>query len=76
FIDIAHVRATAYNTFYLFNRLAPTLGQPGRTFHSEDLGVRRVQLSAFTPPVGVKQRYQLAAWLGGEVACGIVQWQE
>jgi hypothetical protein len=27
--------------------------------------VRRVQLNAFTPPAGVRQRYQLAAWLAG-----------
>lgn len=49
FIDIAHVRDTADNTFYLFNRIAPTLGQAGRIFYSEELGVRRVQLNAFTP---------------------------
>lgn len=61
FIDIAHVRDTADNTFYLFNRIAPTLGQAGRIFYSEELGVRRVQLNAFTPPAGVRQRYQLAA---------------
>ena len=35
FIDIAHVRDTADNTFYLFNRIAPTLGQAGRIFYSE-----------------------------------------
>lgn len=29
FIDIAHVRDTADNTFYLFNRIAPTLGGRG-----------------------------------------------
>ena len=29
FIDIAHVRDTADNTFYLFNRIAPTLGRRG-----------------------------------------------
>ncbi len=52
FIDIAHVRDTADNTFYLFNRIAPTLGQAGRIFYSEELGVRRVQLNAFTPPHG------------------------
>ena len=61
FIDIAHVRDTADNTFYLFNRIAPTLGRAGRIFYSEELGVRRVQLNAFTPPAGVRQRYQLAA---------------
>jgi hypothetical protein len=65
FIDIAHVRDTADYTFYLFNRIAPTLGQAGRIFYSEELGVRRVQLNAFTPPAGVRQRYQLAAWLAG-----------
>ncbi|HBT5887801.1 TPA: DUF4056 domain-containing protein, partial [Klebsiella quasipneumoniae] len=30
FIDIAHVRDTADYTFYLFNRISPTLGQAGR----------------------------------------------
>lgn len=52
FIDIAHVRDTADYTFYLFNRISPTLGQAGRIFYSEELGVRRVQLNAFTPPAG------------------------
>ncbi|EEW39411.1 hypothetical protein HMPREF0484_4525 [Klebsiella pneumoniae subsp. rhinoscleromatis ATCC 13884] len=74
FIDIAHVRDTADNTFYLFNRIAPTLGQAGRIFYSEELGVRRVQLNAFTPPAGVRQRYQLAAWLAGHLAFEIAQW--
>lgn len=46
FIDIAHVRDTADYTFYLFNRISPTLGQAGRIFYSEELGVRRVQLNA------------------------------
>ena len=76
FIDIAHVRDTADNTFYLFNRIAPTLGQAGRIFYSEELGVRRVQLNAFTPPAGVRQRYQLAAWLAGHLAFEIAQWHE
>ncbi|WP_374184662.1 DUF4056 domain-containing protein [Klebsiella variicola] len=76
FIDIAHVRDTADYTFYLFNRIAPTLGQAGRIFYSEELGVRRVQLNAFTPPAGVRQRYQLAAWLAGHLAFEIAQWHE
>ncbi len=38
FIDIAHVRDTADYTFYLFNRISPTLGQAGRIFYSEELG--------------------------------------
>ncbi len=42
------MRDTADYTFYLFNRIAPTLGQAGRIFYSEELGVRRVQLNAFT----------------------------
>nr|WP_264757334.1 DUF4056 domain-containing protein [Klebsiella pneumoniae] len=62
--------------FYLFNRIAPTLGQAGRIFYSEELGVRRVQLNAFTPPAGVRQRYQLAAWLAGHLAFEIAQWHE
>lgn len=76
FIDIAHVRDTADNTFYLFNRIAPTLGQAGRIFYSEELGVRRVQLNAFTPPAGVRQRYQLAARLAGHLAFEIALWHE
>lgn len=43
FIDIAHVRDTADYTFYLFSRIYPTLGQSGRIFYSEELGVRRVR---------------------------------
>ena len=39
-------------------------------------GVRRVQLNAFTPPPGVRQRYQLAAWLAGHLAFEIAQWHE
>jgi hypothetical protein len=38
--------------------------------------VRRVQLNAFTPPPGVRQRYQLAAWLAGHLAFEIAQWHE
>ncbi|HDE1072185.1 TPA: DUF4056 domain-containing protein [Klebsiella pneumoniae] len=53
-----------------------TLGQAGRIFYSEELGVRRVQLNAFTPPAGVRQRYQLAAWLAGHLAFEIAQWHE
>ena len=69
------MRDTADYTFYLFNRIAPTLGQAGRIFYSEELGVRRVQLNAFTPPAGVRQRYQLAAWLALSAAqeAGLVQ---
>ncbi len=33
FIDIAHVRDTADNTFYLFNRIAPTLARRRRIFY-------------------------------------------
>ena len=49
-------------------------GLPYRYF--EELGVRRVQLNAFTPPAGVRQRYQLAAWLAGHLAFEIAQWHE
>lgn len=38
--------------------------------------MRRVQLNAFTPPPGVRQRYQLAAWLAGHLAFEIAQWHE
>lgn len=38
--------------------------------------MRRVQLNAFTPPAGVRQRYQLAAWLAGHLAFEIAQWHE
>ncbi|HIE4380737.1 TPA: DUF4056 domain-containing protein [Klebsiella aerogenes] len=76
FIDIAHVRDTADYTFYLFSRIYPTLGQPGRIFYSEELGVRRVQLNAFTPPASMQQRYTIAAWLAGHLAFEIAQWHE
>lgn len=35
-----------------------------------------MQLNAFTPPAGVRQRYQLAAWLAGHLAFEIAQWHE
>ncbi|ALR75889.1 DUF4056 domain-containing protein [[Enterobacter] lignolyticus] len=76
FIDIAHVRDTADNTFYLFTRLYPKLGQRWRLFYSEELGVRRVQLNAFTPPSSSAQRYTLSAWLAGKLAFELAQWHE
>ncbi|MEB6377849.1 DUF4056 domain-containing protein [Leclercia adecarboxylata] len=76
FIDIAHVRDTADNTFYLFSRLLPELGRGGRLFYSEELGVRRVQLRAFTPPSAMPERYTLAAWLAGQLAFELAQWHE
>lgn len=76
FIDIAHVRDTADNTLYLFSRILPELGQRERYFYSEELGVRRVQLQAFTPPSAMPQRYTLAAWLAGHLAFQLAQWHE
>ncbi|ENI7559333.1 DUF4056 domain-containing protein [Salmonella enterica] len=76
FIDIAHVRDTADNTFYLFTRLYPKLGRPWRFFYSEELGVRRIQLLDFTPPASMVQRYTLAAWLAGHLAFQLAQWHE
>lgn len=76
FIDIAHVRDTADNTFYLFSRLYPRLGQKWRFFYSEELGLRRIQLNAFTPPSAMVQRYDLAAWLAGNLAFELAQWHE
>lgn len=76
FIDIAHVRDTADNTFYIFSRILPKLGQRWRYFYSEELGVRRVQLLAFTPPSSLSQRYTLAAWLAGHLAFQLAQWHE
>lgn len=76
FIDIAHVRDTADNTLYLFSRILPELGRDGRLFYSEELGVRRVQLRAFTPPSAMPQRYTLAAWLAGRLAFELAQWHE
>ncbi|MCU7783586.1 DUF4056 domain-containing protein [Lelliottia amnigena] len=76
FIDIAHVRDTADNTFYLFSRIYPLLGQKWRFFYSEELGLRRVQLNAFTPPAAMTKRYSLAAWLAGDIAFQLAQWHE
>lgn len=76
FIDIAHVRDTADNTFYLFSRIYPKLGQQWRFFYSEELGVRRIQLHGFTPPAAMAQRYTLAAWLAGNLAFELAQWHE
>lgn len=76
FIDIAHVRDTADNTFYLFSQIYPKLGQQWRLFYSEELGLRRVQLNAFTPPAGMTQRYTLAAWLAGKIGFELAQWHE
>ncbi|WP_404684644.1 DUF4056 domain-containing protein [Raoultella terrigena] len=76
FIDIAHVRDTADYTFYLYSRIYPNLGQSGRIFYSEELGVRRVQLNAFMPPASVSARVTIAAWLAGHLAYEIAQWHE
>lgn len=76
FIDIAHVRDTADNTFYLFTRLYPKLGQNWRLFYSEELGLRRAQFHPFTPPASMVDRYNLAAWLAGHVAFQLAQWHE
>ncbi|WP_174509027.1 DUF4056 domain-containing protein [Klebsiella oxytoca] len=76
FIDIAHVRDTADNTFYLFSRIFPNLGQSGRVFYSEELGGRRIQLNAFMPPASMHQRYEIAAWLAGYLAYELAQWHE
>lgn len=76
FIDIAHVRDTADNTFYLFSRIYPKLGQQWRFFYSEELGVRRIQLHGFTPPAAMAQRYTLATWLAGDLAFELAQWHE
>ena len=75
FIDIAHVRDTADNTF-ICSIVLRRRWAAGRIFYSEELGVRRVQLNAFTPPAGVRQRYQLAARLAGHLAFEIAQWHE
>lgn len=76
FIDIAHVRDTADNTFFLFSHIYPKLGQRWRYFFSNELGVRRVQLKAFTPPLSTAQRYTLAAWMAGSLAFELAQWHE
>lgn len=76
FIDIAHVRDTADNTFYLFTRLYPQLGREWRLFYSEELGLRRAQFHAFTLPASMVDRYNLAAWLAGHVAFQLAQWHE
>lgn len=76
FIDIAHVRDTADNTFYLFSRIYPNLGKAGRIFYSEELGVRRIQLNAFMPPASLSRRYEIAAWLAGRLAYELAQWHE
>ncbi|MFS7253561.1 DUF4056 domain-containing protein [Rahnella rivi] len=76
FIDIAHVRDTADNTFYLFTRIYPRLGDRWRLFYSEELGVRRIQLNAFNPPVSQAERYTLSAWLAGHLAFQLAQWHE
>lgn len=76
FIDIAHVRDTADNTFYLFTQIYSRLGQDWRLFYSEELGVRRIQLHAFTPPASMSERYTIAAWLAGHLAFQLAQWHE
>ncbi|MEB7711849.1 DUF4056 domain-containing protein [Kluyvera cryocrescens] len=76
FIDIAHVRDTADNTFFIFSQLYPKLGQRWRYFYSNELGVRRLQFNGFTPPASLTQRYTLAAWLSGYVAFQLAQWHE
>lgn len=76
FIDIAHVRDTADNTLYLFSQIYPQLGQEGRIFFSNELGLRRIQLKRFTPPADPRQRYAVAAWLAAHLAWQMAQWHE
>ena len=76
FIDIAHVRDTADNTFYLFSQIYSQLGRDWRMFYSEELGVRRIQLHAFTLPASMPERYTVAAWLAGHLAFQLAQWHE
>ncbi len=76
FIDIAHVRDTADNTLYLFSRIYPQLGQEGRIFFSNELGLRRIQLNRFTPPADPARRFELAAWLAAHLAWQLAQWHE
>lgn len=76
FIDIAHVRDTADNTFFIFSQLYPKLGQRWRYFYRDELGVRRLQLNTFTPPASMISRYTLAAWLSGHLAFELAQWHE
>ncbi|WP_241666599.1 DUF4056 domain-containing protein [Jejubacter calystegiae] len=76
FIDIAHVRDTADNTLYLFSQIYPQLGQEGRIFFSNELGLRRIQLNRFTPPAEPARRYELAAWLAAHLAWQMAQWHE
>ena len=65
FIDIAHVRDTADNTFYLFTQIYSRLGQDWRLFYSEELGVRRIQLHAFNPPASMVNAIRLRPGLRG-----------
>lgn len=76
FIDTAHVRDTADNTFYLFTQIYPKLGQEWRLFLSEELGVRRIQFYRFMPPASQPERYRIAAWLAGYLAFQLAQWHE
>lgn len=76
FIDIAHVRDTADNTFFIFSQIYPRLGQDWRDFYSNELGVRRLRFNAFSPPGEMTRRYTLAAWLAGHLAFQLAQWHE
>jgi hypothetical protein len=76
FIDLAHVRDTADNTFYLFSQILPQLGQRWRIDLQPELALRRIQFTEFTAPADPAERYALATYLAGKLAFQLAAWHE
>lgn len=76
FIDLSHLRDSADNTLWLFSHIWPRLGEAFTLRLDAELGERRVQLLAFTPPDGEVARYNLAVALAAHIAFEIAAWHE
>ncbi|WP_240494269.1 DUF4056 domain-containing protein [Pantoea sp. 1.19] len=80
FIDTAHVRDTADNTFWLWSAILHAQGAPRTLTLSDELGQRRIVLHAMpplaTPTQNAERALRLAAWLAWQLAAWheIAQW--
>ncbi|WP_140920548.1 DUF4056 domain-containing protein [Limnobaculum xujianqingii] len=76
FLDIAHIRDTADNTFYLFSQIYPRLGQAWQLELGDELAKRQFVFTAFTPPSTPEERYTLSAYLAAQLAFQMAAWHE
>lgn len=76
FIDIAHVRDTADNTFYLFSRIYPKLGQQWRFFTAKNWASDGYSYTVSHLLQQWRSVTHWAAWLAGNLAFELAQWHE